>query len=216
MERIYAFLPSILAIASTAAITVLWLRYVSKYFGEQLKSIEWVKNNEWKIRGFIGFPQHCIFAPTLEEIIFRAPLVIAFNSVTSLAWYGIFVSTIIFALSHVIGRHIRLEDVIEAQSSGDVDSKGADLNRAVDNFEQNNQGLIKSRKVFNVILTVPLGFLCSYYGVKYQSIWLCVGIHALWNLIAPDAIIIIVSLVIASFFICSDLIDDVRWRFSQR
>lgn len=88
MERIYAFLPSVLVIAGIAVATFLYMRWAIKRFGDNFKSVEWQEKNQWKVVWTVGIPRDNILSPALEELIFRAPLIIAFGAMSPFAWHG--------------------------------------------------------------------------------------------------------------------------------
>ena len=200
MERILLFLPSILIIGGIAIITYAYLKWITKKFGDDLKSVSWIKENKLKISLLIGAPNAYIFAPALEELVFRVPLIIAFGELSPVAWYGIVASSILFSLLHWFGSKISMFDIFVAEENGENES---------DNLEDESTRLsltmkkqIKLRKVLNVLCTIPVGILSGYLGIKYQSIWICVVIHSLWNLIMPFVVIFAIVLVaiISVFF----------------
>ncbi|GEM_PF-6607109 len=59
-----------------------------------------------------------IFAPTAEELIFRAPLVIAFGTLSLFAWMGIAVSSVAFGAIHWFGKKISRLEVLSEKDSG--------------------------------------------------------------------------------------------------
>ncbi len=208
MERIHAFLPSILGIACIAGVTFLYLKWVIKRFGDNLKSVEWHKKNERKVVWTVGVPLVNVWMPAVEELVFRAPLIIMFSAMSSTAWYGVFVSSGLFALSHWFGKQIWMPDILSARENGDHESD--DVVAETNRLHEEKGREIMVRKVIHVVLTLPLGILAGYYGIKYQSIWVAFGIHSAWNLIMPSVLKILILLAAFAFLGIYSLWDRVR------
>jgi membrane protease YdiL (CAAX protease family) len=209
VERIYAFLPSILIIAAIAGATLLYLKWVIKSFGDNFKSVEWHKKNQWKVIWTVGTPLTNVWAPAVEELIFRAPLIIAFSAMSSVAWYGVFASSGLFALSHWFGKKIWMPEILSARENGNhkTDDVVAEMNR----LHAEEGKMIMVRKVLHIVFTLPLGILAGYYGIKYQSVWVAFGIHSVWNLVMPAVLPILMLLGVLAFVGISSLWDRVRW-----
>jgi len=107
VERIYIFLPSILALACIAGIAFLYLKWIARRLGDNFTNEEWREKNVAKILLTVGAPTYYVFAPAVEELIFRAPLIILFGAMTSFAWYGILISSVLFALMHLLSQEER-------------------------------------------------------------------------------------------------------------
>ena len=213
MERIYTFLPSVLVIACIAGTTLLYMKWVIKRFGDNFKSTEWHKKNQWRVIWTVGTPLTNVWAPAVEELIFRAPLIIAFGAMSSVAWYGVFVSSGLFALSHWFGNKIWMPEILSARENGD--HKSDDVVAEVDRLHQKAGRRILVQKVLHVVLTFPLGILAGYYGIKYQSIWVSFGIHSAWNLIMPFVLPLFVLLGMLAFLGISSLWDRMRWKWRR-
>lgn len=209
MERIYAFLPSVLAIACIAGGTLLYVKWIIKRFGDNFKSIEWHQKNKWKVIWTVGTPLENIFAPAAEELIFRAPLIIAFDVMSSMAWYGVLLSSGLFASMHWFGQKIKIWEILSAKENGDHMSD--DVTAESDRLYTEEGTMIMVRKALHVIFTLPLGILAGYYGIKYQSVWVAFGIHVAWNLVMPIVLPILVLLGLSVFFGISSLWDKTRW-----
>lgn len=208
MERIYEFLPSILILAGIAGVTLLYLKLIIKRFGDKFKSVEWHEKNEWKVIWSVGTPLAYVWGPAVEELIFRAPLIIAFSTVSSVAWYGIFASSGLFALMHWFGKKIWLPEILSTRENGD--HRSDDVETEINRLHTEAGKMVMMRKVLHVVLTLPLGILTGYYGIKYQSVWVAFGIHSVWNLIMPVVLPILMLLGILSFLIISFLRNRVR------
>lgn len=212
MERIYAFLPSVLAIAFIASVTFLYLKLVIKHFGSSFKSVEWHEKNQWKVTWTFGVPKVNVLAPAVEELIFRAPLVIAFSSMSSTAWYGVFISGGLFALTHWFGKQVNILEVFYARKNGH--HKSDDMMEEVNRLHKEKGKMIMVRKALHVVFTLPLGILAGYYGIKYQSVWIAFGIHLVWNLVMPIFLSILMILGMLIFAGTSPLLHGLRrkWR----
>ena len=209
MERVYLFLPSILILGGVAAVTFFYLKWVIKYFGEDnFKSIEWHEKNKWKIPLIVGAPWVIVFAPAVEELIFRAPLIIIFSTVSSDAWYGIFVSSGLFALAHLYEKKIWIYDILDERKNGNCQSD--DVMTEMNRFYQENIKMVGVRQVLNIIFVLPLGILAGYYSIKCQSIWAAFAIHAIWNLVMPPIILFLGILLLFFVFVFVFLWDKIR------
>lgn len=214
MERIYAFLPSILVIACIAVATLLYMKWVIKRFGDNFKSVNWHKKNQWKVIWTISTPLTNVWAPAVEELIFRAPLIIAFAAMSSFAWYGVFASSGLFALSHWFGKKILMPEILSARENDN--HKTDDLVAEVNRLRAEKGKMIMVRKVLHVFFSLILGILAGYYGIKYQSVWVAFGIHSGWNLIMPALLPFLMLLGVLAFVGIAALWDRVRWRRRQR
>jgi membrane protease YdiL (CAAX protease family) len=148
IERIFLFFPSVFTLVCIAIITRVYLRLIFKHYEENLKGVEWQQKNKRRVAWMIDKPTNFIWAPIYEELMFRAPLIIVFDTISYLAWCGIVVSACLFSVKH---------------------------------------WQIK-KSWLQVVLAFIFSVLAGYFGVKYQSIWLSVGIHFAWNLIMPIVI----------------------------
>ena len=210
MERIYAFLPSVLIIAVIGGATFLYLKWVVKRFGDNFKSVEWHKQNQWKVTWTVGTPLINVWAPAVEELIFRAPLIIAFSAISSVAWYGVFASSGLFALLHWFGKKIWIPEILSAKENGN--HKSDDMEAEINRLHMEEGKMIMVYKVLHVVFALPVGILAGYYGIKYQSVWVAFGIHSVWNLIMPTVLLILMLLGVLAFNGISSLWDRIRWR----
>ena len=200
-ERIDIFLPSVLIISCIALITFLYIRIVRKCLGVNLKSVEWNKENLWKSALMIGTPILNLGAPAVEELIFRAPLIIIFDSISSTAWYGILISSLLFGLAHFFGKKVSMSDLFSARENNENESD--DVQAETDRIHKKLGKIILARRIFHVFVTFLAGIVFGYYGIVYQSIWVSFGLHSLWNLIMPfimPVLIFLGSLVFAIFY----------------
>lgn len=171
IERFLAFAPSMGTILALALGTTIYLRLSCKSLEELFKDEESRKRNRSKIFWRITFPLINVNGPLWEELVFRAPLVLLFPVVSNSAWLGIGLSSIAFGSTH---------------------------------WSQNYGTKFETKKeefwagLAHTAITGILGAFCGYYAIKHQSVWIAVGLHALWNLILPNVlpfIILLISLV---------------------
>ncbi|MFH1427184.1 MAG: CPBP family glutamic-type intramembrane protease, partial [Patescibacteria group bacterium] len=142
------------------------------------------------------------------ELIFRAPLIIAFSTVSTIAWYGIFASSGLFALTHWFGKKIWMPEILSARKNGE--HKTDDLVVEMNRVHQEKERTIIVRRVLHVFFTLPLGILAGYYGIKCQSVWVAFGIHFGWNFIMPAVLPLLMLLVGLVFLGISFLWDSLR------
>ncbi len=218
MERIYTFFPSVITIACIAGATHLYLKWIVKYYGDNFKSVAWLQQNQTRVIWTVGRPLAIVYGPMVEELIFRAPLIIAFSALSATAWYGIYASSAVFALIHWRGKKIFVDAVINAREEGTQQSD--DVLKEVDRLSEENKRRVLISKISQVLFTFVLGVLAAYYGIKYQSIWIAVGIHAVWNLFVPLVIALIViplQIIIAIVIVAyMSIADEIRWRRRRR
>lgn len=213
-ERFFQFLPSITVLMSIALVTFVYLRLVSKKFKERMKSIEWCKENHWKIIWLIGVPLQHIWAPVAEELVFRAPLIVLFSSISGNAWRGIWISSILFSLVHYFGKKIALFEVLSAKEKGDT--KTDSLEAEISDIQKKESKRVRIRKFLHPVAVFPLGVLSGYYGVKYQSIWTSVGIHFVWNLIMPIIIVLLILIVMSAGAGIKEAWHELKYKWRRR
>jgi len=208
------FLPSILVIACIASATLLYLKWIVKRFGDKFKSVEWREKNKWKFFWIVGLPNRGLGSPFVEELFFRAPLIIAFSAMSSFAWYGVLASSCLFSLSHWFGKKISMPEILSKRENSN--HKSDDIETEIERLHQDKGKEIVVRRMLHMFFSLILGILAGYYGIKYQSIWVSVGIHSAWNLIMaeilPLFVLLFVSLGLLIYFAISSLWKRVRWR----
>lgn len=209
MDRFYTFLPSILALTLIWCISFLiWRTYKRCYGVDTINSKKWLRKNKWKT-SFMAIMLSCVSAPAAEELIFRAPIIIMFDQMSSAALYGIYVSSALFALVHLHG-NTTLVTQIRIDEEGQSDDVRIELKRLL--REKKRTAVIG--KIIKVIVTFPMGILFGYYGIKYQSLWVSFGAHSAWNFFMPLVIVLVIGIisvvVYLSFLIISFLFSKVR------
>lgn len=195
-------------------LTLVYIKLLSKHWQENLKSIEWYKKNQWKVESLLGIPAVNILAPATEELIFRAPLIIIFSDINGNAWAGILVSAFAFASIHYFGCQIKLFEVLQMKEGNQI--KTDDPQTGIKEIEKMQAQQMKIRRLSHVVGTFPLGILAGYYGIKYQSIWISVGIHSAWNLLVPLILPLLVILSILAFSRIIEAWDNFWWKRRRR
>ena len=208
MERFLTFLPSVLVIASIALITRVYLKWIIGRFDENAKSVQWHQQNKWKVFWLVGMPVQIVWAPTVEELIFRAPLVLAFSGMSSFAWYGILTSAVLFSLMHWSGKKIWMPEILLARAEGS--HKSDDIGEEVERLHQEAGKKILVSRISHVIFALLAGISAGYYGILYQSIWVSVGIHAAWNLVMPVVVQLLLLVVMIFYVLLSLLWEDIK------
>lgn len=214
MEKFYAFLPSLLIIACIAGAAFLCVKLATRRFGTNLKSVEWNKKNRFKVALTIGLPSILIFAPTAEELIFRAPLIIVFGSMSPVAWYALLVSSAIFSLIHWFRKVWLVPNLSSAKECTECESD--DMAAEVNRLQKKNKKTVVVMKVASLIFTLFAGLLFGYLGITYQSIWLCVGLHAVWNLTVPILLPIVMQLLALLILLAFEGVHFLYYRVQRK
>jgi len=196
MEKVYEFLPSILTLVGIViSLFFYWNFLIRKFYGERLNSLEWLAKNKRKST-LISMPVFVIMVPAVEELIFRFPLVILFDTVSDLgAWYGIFISSGLFAFIHIFIPQVVTPDILTAYERGECISD--DVKEESKRIRKKNKKHVNIQRLSRIVFSFLLGLLAGYFAIKYQSIWVALGIHAGWNLFISD--LVLLSLLLAEF-----------------
>lgn len=196
IERLRFFLPSMIVLGIIALVTRIYIAILYKRMGEKLKSIEWLKDNEKKALLLVALPLQVLWAPSFEELVFRAPLIVIFPAISSKAWIGIWISSILFVFIHWFNKPLSLIELYRKKENGLTET---------DDFETEAKRYMESlgkKKTILRLAKIPvmlvLGIVTAYFGIKYQSIWLSVGIHVVWNQVMPliTQLLVIVFIVV--------------------
>ena len=213
MERILGQLPSFLILGGIASVSLLWVLIYARHNKENLKSIRWLENNQGKLTLIVGIPLVNIFAPAFEELVFRAPLIVGFESVSYRAWWGIIISSLLFSFVHVFNKHITLAEITSRRMRGEIQSD--DLKAEITKLSSEMKREVWARKIAQLLITFFVGILSGYYGIKFQSIWVSFGIHAVWNLVSPFVVALVI-LLLGLVLIVASSIFHFAWRRVRR
>lgn len=193
MERIYTFLPSILILVCIVGTTRLYVWLIIRQFGDNFNNFEWRDKNRCKVILTVSIPWGVLMCPALEELIFRAPLIIIFEKMSSLAWYAVFASGVIFWLTHLIWIPNKLF------TRKNFNYKNIKLTIDPKLLREENKRFVRF-VVIKLISSMPVAIPAGYYGIRYQSIWIAFGIHLVWNLITYLSLLI--YLLVLKNYIC--------------
>lgn len=218
VEKLVSFLPPIIVLLFIVVILLCFSRLiVSRLFDkEKLKDPEYVAqwSKEHKLKTIlISTLSISLYAPALEELIFRAPLIIIFDTVAGYAWIGILVSSVVFAVIHLFGKFSEI--IFEGTKEAFIASEELG-EEEIDDFESSREGFIKRVNRSRLLSSFLVGILSGYLGIKHQSLYLCFGIHAAWNLLFPLLLTILFLIVMLAWTFISAKIDDLKWSFRKR
>lgn len=196
LERVQMFLTQILGVGGIAGLTLIYLFVIKKTMGDKLKSISWLNQNKLKLFFLAGAPTSFIYAPTLEELIFRAPLIVAFDRMSANAWIGIAISAAAFGLIHLNS------PMVYTFLASDLDGQRERGTLSTDDIET-EMARIKEEKAskvrvflwIKVAVMALVGVPLAYYGIRYQSLWVSVGLHAAVNIFSMLILPILIGLV---------------------
>lgn len=202
MERIGQFLPSLVLLGSITAALQIYQMVMRRRWKKELDSIAWWKASRkeafWRLSG----PEIYFLMPLREELVFRAPLIIAFGFLSSYAWIAVLLIGTVFAVTHSLGKKLTISEVLREHKERQIETDS--LKETVSFLEGVMKKEIRIRRLLQPLFIFPLGILTGYYGIQYQSLWLVVGIHVLWNLLFP---ILFPILFPAAMFMVGALID---------
>src|SRR3989339_261515 len=100
IARFWLFWPQIMVLSCIAVLVFLFFKLIIWKIGkDNLESAEWFNNNKKKSL-VLYFVFLFLWAPIFEELIFRMPLIIFFDSLSNVSWIFIILSSILFALMH--------------------------------------------------------------------------------------------------------------------
>lgn len=187
LERIKEFLPQLLPILGIAAATFIYLRIMRRRYRERMKSIKWIAENKWKLEFLLRSPSGFVWVPIVEELIFRAPIIICFGFLSFSAWAAIVGSALAFGLTHYSGKKLTLTEVLEIVKNGKC--------LTIDQVVKDKKTMLNWRRWSQIILAASMSIISGWLGIKHQSIWLSVGIHAAFNIFCCPILTIMLLLV---------------------
>lgn len=193
-ERIVHFFPSILTLLTAAILVFLYIRLIRLAWGkENVMNIEWLKAHKWRNLLLIQFPATCIFFPTLEELIFRAPIIIGFNNLTYYAYLSISISGLLYGVGHYFKDR---NPITYSKLFGIKSALPAFMSTLPAKSRKKLEEVTDGKKRWRrFVITTVLGFIFGYFGIKYQSLYLSIGLHMANNVLA---IVVVIS---ASLFL---------------
>jgi membrane protease YdiL (CAAX protease family) len=164
---------------------------------ERLNDYQWVKKNKLRTYLLFYFPTATLIAPCLEEIVFRAPLILGFELWGPSAWSWVAVSSAIFGLWHLTGAHPGV--AASALEEGVLDENGEEINDlerrvAIKEVEFGRAEMIVL-KGSRAVVTGLLGAYFAYLAISHQSLYVAIGAHALWNAIGQPLVAFAFSII---------------------
>ena len=200
-EKLGNFLSSIIIVLCVAVICFAYLKLFCRKHKEKLNSVSWVKENPWRIFVFLGVPVNYVWTPFVEEFVFRMPLIVIFDTLSVQAWLAIIFSGAIFAVANT--KYFLVPKKIFGKQDGgesDTDDFVLTASQIDKEKEEDEDKAEKTTQIIRVLLSFVLGLLAGYLGIKYQSIWLAIGIHLAFNILTP--IVVLLALLIVSGMSC--------------
>lgn len=194
-ERLQNLSLQVLIIGLSILVLKVYLKILTNWIKKQpYDNIEWLKQNRMKLYFLVNVPLTLILAPTFEEFFFRLPLIVIFGDVSGNAWLGILVSAVLFGAIHYLNPSTFYvgSQILDA---GKDRGQGAKFNDVAKEIVTKEKKTILWAKLSQVVTTFFLGLISGYYGIKYQSLFVSVGLHAAWNLFMPFILMIIAIIV---------------------
>jgi membrane protease YdiL (CAAX protease family) len=172
------------------AAALLWVQFWIRRWKEDFKTLEGVRQRKWMLYFVLAIPMVLVEAPFLEELTFRAPLIVLFGSLSKQAWLGIVLSAAAFAALHFPNSRLVLSEITGTKE----DPINGNTEERIREVEAKKRSELLLRKIAGVIAAFVLGVSAGFLGIKYQSLWVSVGFHVLWNLMIPIVLPIVVLL----------------------
>lgn len=197
LERIVASGLHIQVVMSLLVVLFLFvytkLIWHTRWFGvEHVNDKQWFESHKRRVLFFVGFPAIMMLALG-EELVFRAPLILAFESWNREAWPWVALSSIVFGLIHY-GDHMFA--AMRTWSSGESvkDETGAEINDYRKRLQIVKGSMVVPRvaRIARMCVTGCTGFGFAYVGITWQSIYLAAGTHFVWNIGLQFLILLVV------------------------
>lgn len=195
-ERLQNLSLQVLIIGLSILILKVYLKILTNWIEKQPHdNIEWLKQNQIKLCFLVNVPLTLILAPTFEEFFFRLPLIVMFRDVSGNAWLGIIISAVLFGAIHYLNPSALYvgSQILDAGKNKGQGAKFSDVAKEVPTKEKKT---ILWTKLSQVVATFFLGLISGYYGIKHQSLFVSVGLHAAWNLFMPFILMVVVLIIL--------------------
>ncbi len=158
---------------------------------------KWIAKNRMlflKNELLFRLPGFLIAAGFIEEIIFRAPLLVFFDSISPGIWKWTIFSSFLFGLMHFRKHYKAIRkipatvDAIKKQQD-EINKKLAKAGNSLtfrDPEIELKENIRKRKRAFwggiiHIFNTFIMGIFLAYLCIKYQSILMPVIVHGLWN-----------------------------------
>ena len=184
MENLGEHTTSILEVMCLVLLSFAYIKKTQKKYGEKLDSVQW-NAEHIGTRMKLDTVTVSICSPAVEELIFRAPLIIMFHALSSEAWYGIIILSILFSVLHLPKlKNTSIYVVLAEWKKGTLlsDSVNQESTRLLSEQKRSTN----KDKTVQLLVAFCLGVIFSLIGIVYQSLWLCVIVHIIWNLVGAE------------------------------
>lgn len=205
--------PSISAALILVCVAITYCHYISKHYGGKLNSADWTRKNRLKSYFLCFWPVIAVLIPAIEELLFRAPLVLFFDKLTLISWIFIVISSVYFAYMHWETPFAGFTNVnLNEQIEND------DIGFAVQKAKLEHPEPIQT-KITRVSIIFPFSIFCGYLSIAYQSVWASIIFHSLWNTFWPLFVFLIALIIGGALKLLSiifDKYDDWKWKRKRR
>ena len=160
MDRISFFSPVLVTCLLVSVLFRVYMKWITARIGkDRLNDIEWLKTHNVAVACKIGFPSIFISAPFVEELVFRAPLLICFPAWTNEARIWLIVSSVAFGASHWFGKVFEAVEVHGAEI-GDLESN--DMTKEMEKVTQEK----KEKSAFCKDISI------RFYDMSWFWVWI--------------------------------------------
>ncbi len=210
MQLLLRLLPSIVTLALIGLVGHFYSLVVNKRYKERFNSIEWLETHSWMPGVIIAAPAQYLFGPAVEELVFRLPTIVLADNFPSYKWYFIGVTTLVFSICHWHGTKIDLDELLSINFRRE--KKLDNLTELIKVVEIEKRDLVIKRKILRVLVACVSGFVFTYFGVAYQSLWLSFILHSMWNLFMPLLVIVFAIVFLALLRLLSKFKDSIYYK----
>lgn len=197
IAKFWLFCPQIVVLLCIGLVGYLIVKLIYWKIGkDKYNDQEWVQNNKKKavIPYFLII---LICAPALEEVVFRLPLIIFFDSLSSLSWIFIVLSSALFSFYH--NKNALIYAVSRKRSKVYKENKtNLSPEEAEQSLDHDEKKEMKFQKYFIHVSTFLMGVIAAYFGIKYQSLYLTALIHFIWNFFMGTGIFSLILVLLIS------------------
>lgn len=205
-EKLLVFRWSFLVVFGIFVICRIYIGVVSKIYKNEIKSIEWIKANSFKYYFLFGFPTLLIIAPTLEELIFRAPLLLFFDGLSPSSIIFAVIISLSFGATHWHSPFSDGMQLLDKAETDDLVAEAAKVRAAEPRYN----------KIFRVFFTSSIGLYLSYLALSSQSIWPSLIFHSAWNFLWPLIGPLVMALLFYSVLYVYDFVDSLLRKLHRK
>jgi membrane protease YdiL (CAAX protease family) len=186
-----------------ALLVTLIFRYVAK----KARGLEVAKSFKdlGKKHKYYSLAYLFILGPTVEELVFRFPLIVIFNKMTSWAWLATVGTAVFFAYLHwdsTFKKELSFSDQVSNEERERVMSLPIEEAEKVIKEVKIPLGM----KIVSFTSASVMGVVCSYFGITGRSLFTSIIIHSLWNISGAILIPLLVSLGALLFYFFKEVV----------